>query len=100
MAMAKRIRRELGKSRELLWLLLDGKKCFFCKKLLLESPGTKIRFGNSTAPPLDLDITLHHKDGNHANNGKFGNRKNVDLSHASCHKTFHANEVFRTWRAA
>jgi hypothetical protein len=98
MAMSKMIQKEVRKSRELLWLLLDGKKCCFCKELLLEEPGIEIRFGNATAPAMELDITLHHDDGNHANNGSFGNRKNILLSHETCHKSHHAQEVFRAFR--
>jgi hypothetical protein len=100
MPMTRRMVREVSKGRELLWFLLDGKRCCFCNKLLLEKPFRNIRFGNATAPPLNLDITLHHNDGDHDNNGKFGNRKNLRLSHESCHKRFHGSEVFRAWRAA
>jgi hypothetical protein len=45
---------------------------------------------------LDLDITLHHNDGDHDNN----NPRNLTPSHSTCHKTHHAHEVFRAWRAA
>lgn len=95
MAMSNRIRRELGKQRELLWFLLFGKKCCFCKLDLLsaEERGTlknHVRFGNATAPPLDLDITEHHIDGDHDNNVP----SNIALCHDTCHKRHHANLVF------
>lgn len=102
MAMSARIRKEVGKGRELLWHFLEGEKCFFCKLPLL-SPEERemmtdgfVRFGNATAPPLELDITIHHRNGNHDDNRK-SNRK---LSHATCHKNHHAVDVFSKWRRA
>lgn len=97
MAMSKSIRKELGKMRELLWLLLADKKCFFCKEPLLADGGgvpSYVKFGNASAPPLDLDITEHHKDGNHGNN----KTSNLALCHESCHKSYHAKLVFAKWR--
>lgn len=92
MAMSNRIRQELGKLRELAWHFLEGEKCFFCHKPLLnaEDRATVVCFGNATAPPMDLDITTHHKNGDHDDNRK-ANRK---LAHATCHKQHHANLVF------
>lgn len=98
MAMSKGIRKELGKCRELLWLLLAGKKCFFCKELLLpDGVPSYVKFGNGSAPPLDvLGITEHHKDENHSNNDV----TNLALCHESCHKSYHAKKVFGNWRKA
>jgi hypothetical protein len=106
MAMSARIRKELGKARELLWWFLSCKrptnKCFFCKKTVLTEEQLEmlrdgwVKFGNASAPPLDLDITLHHKDGDHDNNDP----DNLAPSHDSCHKSHHAKEVFEAWRAA
>lgn len=94
MAMSNRIRQELGKLRELAWHFLEGENCFFCHKALLNdgdlAASAEISFGNATAPPMDLDITIHHKNGDHGDNRK-ANRK---LSHATCHKKHHANLVF------
>jgi hypothetical protein len=92
MAMANRIRRELGKNREMLWHFLEGEKCFFCKELLIEE--TAIAFGNATAQPLAVPLTIHHKDGNHKNNAK----RNRVAAHQSCHKSFEAKRVFAKWR--
>lgn len=95
MAMSKAIRRELGKSRELLWQLLEGEKCFFCKKLLLpKGVPSYVKFGNGSAPPLDLDITIHHKNDNHKDNRP----SNRALAHKCCHKSYHAVLVFKKWR--
>jgi hypothetical protein len=94
MAMSNRIRREVGKQRELLWHFLEAEKCFFCKQLLV--PPTRVRFGNATAPPMDLDVTIHHKNGNHNDNRKL----NRSMAHEKCHKSHHAKLVFRAWRAA
>lgn len=95
MAMAARIRRELGKSRELLWLLLADKVCFFCHKpILADGIPDYVKFGNATAPPLDLDVTWHHKNENHSDNRP----RNLALSHESCHKSHHAKLVFAKWR--
>src|SRR6266446_9742157 len=94
MAMSARIRTELNKQRELLWHFLEGEKCCFCHKSILSvddflrSDG--IQFGNATAPPMDLDITIHHANGNHDDNRK----QNRKLSHGTCHKKHHANLVF------
>jgi hypothetical protein len=94
MAMSNRIRQELGKLRELAWHFLEGEKCFFCRKDLLGIEdmvnGASVRFGNATAPPMDLDITIHHRNGNHEDNRK----RNRKLAHATCHKQHHANLVF------
>jgi hypothetical protein len=107
MAMSARSRKEMNKLRELIWWVLStpkpSNKCFFCKKTLLTDEQLEmirdgwVRFGNATAPPMDLDITLHHIDGNHENNDP----KNVAPSHTnSCHKPHHAKEVFRKYREA
>ena len=95
MAMSKSIRRELGKGRELLWQLLEDKKCFFCKKLFLpEGVPDYVKFGNGAAPPVPLDITTHHKNGNHNDNRKC----NRVLAHDGCHKSFHAGLTFKAFR--
>lgn len=106
MAMSNRSRKELGKLRELVWWFLScpkpSNKCCFCNKTLLTAEQLEmirdgwVRFGNAAAPPMDLDITLHHKDENHDNN----NPRNLEPSHNSCHKSHHAKEVFKAWRAA
>lgn len=93
MAMRKSIRRELNKSRELLWHLMEGKCCCFCKKLLIpEMP--MVNFGTAQAPPLSDDVmqtTIHHVDEkNNPRNQELENRK---LCHRSCHKRHHAIEV-------
>ena len=100
MAMSKTIRKELGKARELLWWFLSTPKpsnrCFFCKGILLTDEQKEtliegfVRFGNAAAPPLLLEITLHHLDGNHDNNKPV----NLTPAHESCHKKFHARLVF------
>lgn len=95
MAMSRMIRRELGKSRELLWQLLEGKKCCFCKKPLLpDGIPAYVKFGNGSAPPLPLDITTHHRNGNHDDN-RPSNRK---LAHECCHKSYHAVLTFKKYR--
>jgi hypothetical protein len=106
MAMSAKSRKEMNKARELLWWFLTVRKptnrCYFCKGILLTEEQQDmmrdgfVRFGNATAPPLDLGITLHHKDENHDNN----NPNNLAPSHDGCHKRHHAVKVFRKWRAA
>lgn len=93
MAMSLAIRREIGKSRELLWHFLEGEVCFFCKKSLLPYKA-KIKFGDATAQPLSDLPTIHHVDGNH-NNNRSTNRA---LAHQSCHKSHHAKLVFAELR--
>lgn len=100
MAMSKMIRKELGKARELLWWFLSTPKptnrCFFCKGILLTDEQKEmlaegwVRFGDAAAPPLLLDVTLHHVDGNHKHNDP----RNLAPAHESCHKKFHARLVF------
>jgi len=101
MAMSRRIRIETGKMRELLWHFLEGQTCCFCKEPLFSADDLArfdtVRFGNATAPPLDVEqLTIHHADENHDNNGK----KNRKPCHQSCHKTHHAKKVFRAYRRA
>jgi len=93
MAMSKAIRRELGKSRELLWHFLESEKCFFCGKPLLYD--AKVDFGNATCPPIPVDITIHHKNNNHSDNRPV----NRTLAHETCHKSHHAKLVFAKFRA-
>jgi hypothetical protein len=95
MAMSKAIRKELGKGRELLWHLLEGKNCYFCKEPLLEDGvPSYVKFGNGSAPPLDLEITIHHVNESH-NDNRPENRK---LAHTSCHRSHHAILIFKQWR--
>jgi len=96
MAMSPAIRNELGKSRELLWFLLYGKRCFFCKKLFITKIPNYVKFGNCTAPAVlnDVEITEHHRNGNHSDNRP----SNLVLAHTSCHKSHHAVLVFKKWR--
>ncbi|HTA46398.1 MAG TPA: hypothetical protein VK789_28340 [Bryobacteraceae bacterium] len=86
MAMRKSSRRELNKLRELLWFFVRGKRCYFCKRPL--SPAEKtIRDGDGRAEPFSaLDITIHHKNGDHDDKA----RVNETLAHSSCHKAHHA----------
>lgn len=94
MSMSATSRKEMTKQRELLWHFLEGEKCCFCHKPLLSESDLErfdtIKFGNATAPPMDLDITIHHNNGNHDDNRK----RNRKLSHSTCHKKHHANLVF------
>src|ERR1700722_16094676 len=96
MAMSNTTRKELGKCRELLWMFLPGKKCFFCKQLLLPNGiPPYVKFGNASGAPIDvLGITQHHKDENHDNN----DLRNIVLCHESCHKSHHAVKIFKNWR--
>jgi hypothetical protein len=95
MAMSNGIRREVLKQRELLWHFLEKERCFFCKKVLV-TPPEPIKYGNATAPPMEQVVTIHHKNGNHADNRK----ANRALAHQSCHKSHHAKLVFSAWRKA
>ena len=97
MAMSNAIRRELSKSRELLWLFLYREVCFFCgKRLLCKSDLQRfrtIKFGNAQAQPMEdesRDVTEHHVDGNHENN----HPDNLAFCHEKCHKSYHAKIVF------
>jgi hypothetical protein len=94
MSMSNRTRREVGKMRELLWFLLNGKVCCFCKKPLLPKPSRKVRFGNASGEPFEVDITQHHHDEDHSNNDP----SNIRLAHTTCHKRHHAVIVFSEWR--
>lgn len=101
MSMSLNTRREITKMRELLWVLLPSKKCFFCKRLLMSDSDLEIslpglRLGNATAPPMDLDITIHHVDEDHENNAP----SNWALAHESCHRSHHAKKTFKLHRAS
>ena len=89
MCMQLRIRRELRKSRELLWHYLDGETCMFCRKPLLDGQPKNISFGDATAAPLDVELTIHHSDEDHNNNKK----SNRAVVHRSCHRRHHALEL-------
>jgi hypothetical protein len=90
MAMQKRIRKWLNKNRELLWHLLEGKRCFFCDGYLIpENDVSAVNFGTAQAPPIEFPITIHHKDGRCRNHVK----SNRALAHQRCHKQHHAKEI-------
>lgn len=83
MAMRKSTRRELRKLRELVHVLLSGKRCCFCKEPILEvEDGFQ---GSGDGPQLEIKVTIHHKDGDHDNNDP----RNHRLAHQSCHKRHH-----------
>jgi hypothetical protein len=96
--MRKSTRRELGKARELVWHFLEGERCFFCKEPLVEKKD--IEFGLSTAPPIPVEITIHHKC-EKSNRKKFQtvnqSKSNRALAHRSCHKAYDAkkNQIWK-----
>lgn len=88
------LRRELNKLRELVHFVLDGAGatpreengpflCWFCREVLNDVAFTE--HGNATGPKFEERISIHHVDGDHANN----ERMNKALSHTKCHKGFH-----------
>lgn len=86
-------RRVIGKQNELLHFLLRGKKCYFCKKLLIEAARTFD--GDGRAPMIKEVITIHHRDGNHDNDGPGNGR----LCHQTCHKRYNCIWVMKKYRA-
>lgn len=87
--MRKSTRQELRKLRELVRVLLEGKCCFFCKKVLLVDG--QVWIGNADGSPLQSRLTWHHIDGEHDNN----ERANLRLSHTDCHKSYHMRKLHR-----
>jgi hypothetical protein len=84
--MRKSTRRELAKLRELYRFLVRGRRCYFCKRALLETEKV-IRDGDGYGAPVKAtDVTIHHLDGDHENKA----RRNEDLAHVKCHKRHHA----------
>lgn len=82
MAMRKTQRNELRKLRELVRSLLEDQPCSLCLFPLIT--GRRVKPGNSDGAPVH-GITIHHHDGDHANDAK-DNRRYV---HSSCHKSLH-----------
>lgn len=92
-------RRELYKLRELVHFLLAGAGasirdlvtgqiwCYFCTKPL-EDYTDFVTHGNAVGPKFDIQVTIHHVDGDHHNN-KLDNKA---LCHTSCHKSHHRRE--------
>lgn len=87
MAMRKSTARELNKARELLHYLLPMHVCYFCEKPLMPLHPAATP-GDSKGPPLELRISIHHRDGNHSNNAQ----ENLRLSHSACHRAHHCLE--------
>jgi hypothetical protein len=87
MGMRKSTRQELRKLRELCQHFLEDMTCMFCHEPLV---GGKNHYGHGDGEgsPLDIELTIHHKDGNHRNNAK----KNRKVVHRRCHKSFHMAE--------
>lgn len=88
MGMRKSTRQELRKLREIARECLEGKRCFFCKELLIPEDGNHYAHGDGEGSPFDVDFkkyTIHHKNGDHDDNRK----RNRKWSHTKCHKSFH-----------
>lgn len=101
MSMSLNSRREITKMRELLWFFIVKYKvkCFFCKQSILHPDDISIslpnlRLGNGTAPPLELDMTIHHKDEDHDNNDP----GNWEIGHDVCHRRHHGSATFKKHR--
>jgi hypothetical protein len=105
MAMRKSIRRELNKAREILHFLLHApdprtltqiRKCYFCRKPILQSAVAVVRHGEGSGSPLPdlLDAVIHHIDGNHYND----HQSNKALAHDACHQRWHMLERRRIAR--
>lgn len=90
---------ELQQLRELVWFMFGAtpadqathlagwKFCCFCRGPLLSRPLT-MTFGHRHHPPVNADITLHHKNENREDNDP----SNLDLCHDSCHRSHHAKK--------
>jgi len=78
---------ELRKLREIAHECLEGRACPFCGEPLLTTTNIYAP-GDGMASPINADLTLHHRDGNHANNAK----TNRVWAHRRCHKSFHMTE--------
>lgn len=89
-------RQELNKLREIVHFLLAGAggshrdpitgavQCCFCH-LFIDDYTEFDKHGNSVGPKLNVQLTIHHVDGNHDNN----ELENKALSHTRCHKSYH-----------
>jgi hypothetical protein len=98
MSMRKSTRQELRKCRELLRFTLRGKKCWFCRKPLMDDV-SYAKDGDGQGSPIARTITVHHKDGDHQND----DQENKVLVHTTCHKRHHMLErhaARRTEKAA
>lgn len=89
MGMRRSTRQELRKLRELVWEAYEGVNCYFCREPLLEGENLYGN-GNGDGTKTDqmMEITVHHRDGDHYNNTA-GNHKPC---HRRCHKSFHMKE--------
>lgn len=99
MSMTARSRTEMYKLRELVHFLLHGAGaslrtgthallCYFCKKPLGDYADFETH-GNAKGPKFDAEISIHHVDGDHANN----EMSNKALCHRSCHKSHHRRQA-------
>lgn len=80
--------REVRKLRELAHFLLVGRVCCFCEQPLSPTAEAFTDHGNAWGPELVDRISIHHLDGNHANNA----HENKALSHESCHRSYHMTQ--------
>ena len=88
MGMRKSTRQELRKLRELVWEAFEGVSCYFCHEPLLT--GSNLYkdghgSGDGTKTAEMLEITIHHRDGNHHNQEK----RNRKPCHSRCHRSHH-----------
>lgn len=78
------IQKRMVQMKMLLWYSMNGKRCYFCKELLLKT----YKASNPQA------ITVHHINGNH-----FDNRAaNTAFAHSTCHRSHHMKELHREGR--
>ena len=79
---------ELRMLREITWHIGTMKKCCFCKKFLLDPGATSIAYGERSAPPVKVVLTIHHENEDHEDN-RPENRK---LAHSKCHRRYHVKK--------
>jgi hypothetical protein len=105
MGMRKSTRREIRKLREMVWWAYRDVHCCFCHEPLLSQNDddtddedneivNAYGDGDGEASPMNLDVTLHHRNGNHEDN----RRKNQAWSHRRCHKAHHLTERHKAAR--
>jgi hypothetical protein len=87
-SMRRSTKAELRMLREIGWHFGTIKKCYFCKKPLLESstPGaTDLKFGERSFPPIKTKLAIHHQNEDHNDNRP----KNRKPAHSKCHRKYH-----------
>lgn len=87
------VKSELAMCREIAWIYLHDKKCYFCGCSMLLPPKTlgsppEVTWGHRHHYKILIEVTFHHINENREDNSP-GNRA---VCHSACHRSHHTRK--------